>query len=75
MLMMSKLIIEGLFTIVAGSVSPFFLIEFPERAGFLNEREKYVALERVRLENERRDIHHPTAKETLVMLADWKIGL
>lgn len=68
-------IIEGVATIVAGMLSPLFLIEFPEKATFLNERQKYIALTRVRLAKEEKEIKHPSIKDTLVMLADWKLGL
>ena len=68
-------IIEGIATIVAGLVSPFFLIEFPEKVRFLNDRQKYIALERLRLEKENRDIVHPNWKQTLVMLCDFKLLL
>ena len=68
-------IIEGIATIVAGLVSPWFLIEFPERVKFLNERQKHIALTRVRLEKEGKEIIHPNAKQTLTMPLDWKLDL
>ncbi|KAK4608970.1 MFS transporter prlL [Fulvia fulva] len=68
-------IIEGIATIVAGLVSPFFLIEFPEKVRFLTDRQKYIALERLRLEKENREIVHPNMKQTLVMLCDFKLLL
>ncbi|KAF2160172.1 hypothetical protein M409DRAFT_70679 [Zasmidium cellare ATCC 36951] len=68
-------IVEGLITIVAGIATPFFLIEFPERARFLNDRQKHIAFERVRLASDDKEIKHPTVKETLVMLWDWKLAL
>lgn len=68
-------IVEGIATVVAGLISPLFLIEFPERVTFLNERQKYVALKRVKLETRGVDILHPTVKETLRMVADWKLML
>ena len=70
-----QFILERVITIVAGLVSPFFLIEFPERAKFLSEHQQHVALERVRLEKEKKEIVHPTVVETLTMLVDWKLGL
>lgn len=66
-------IVEGIITIVAGLLAPFFLLEFPERAKFLNEREKHVATERMQLERDQRSVVHPTAWETVKTLADWKI--
>ncbi|KAF2018172.1 MFS general substrate transporter [Aaosphaeria arxii CBS 175.79] len=68
-------IIEGIVTIVAGLVSPFFLIEFPERVTFLTPRQKHIAITRVRQERENTEVVHPTAKESLKMLFDWKIGV
>jgi hypothetical protein len=43
----SKFIIEGVVTVVAGLVAPLLLIEFPERAKFLNDRKKHIARERI----------------------------
>ncbi|KXS95068.1 hypothetical protein AC578_9576 [Pseudocercospora eumusae] len=68
-------IIEGIATIVAGLVSPFFLIEFPERVKFLNDRQKHIALERVKLEKAGKEVLHLTAFETLKVLFDWKLVL
>jgi hypothetical protein len=67
-------IIEGVVTVVAGLVAPIFLIDFPEKARFLNTREKHIAITRVRLEKEAKEVKHLTAKETLIGLLDWKIG-
>lgn len=68
-------IIEGIATIVAGLVSPFFLIEFPERVKFLNDRQKHIALERVKLEKAGKEVIHLTVLETLKTLLDWKLVL
>lgn len=68
-------IIEGIVTVVAGLVSPFFLIEFPEKVKFLNEREKHIALERVATEKQDMEIVHPTIKEAMAMLLDWRLLL
>ena len=67
-------LIEGIVTVVAGLIAPFFLIEFPEKVKFLNAREKHIAATRVLLEKQGKEVYHPTTKETLVMLMDWKIG-
>lgn len=40
---------------------------------FLNERQKYIALKRVKSETSSVEIVHPTAKQTLGMLLDWKL--
>lgn len=66
-------IIEGIATIVAGLVAPWFLVEFPERVKFLNPRQKHIAVTRVRYEKEKTDVVHPTVKQTLGMLVDWKL--
>lgn len=66
-------IIEGIATIVAGMISPWFLVEFPERVKFLNAREKHIALTRVRQEKEKSEVVHPTVKQSLKMLMDWKL--
>ncbi|KAK5081065.1 hypothetical protein LTR70_009327 [Exophiala xenobiotica] len=68
-------IIEGIATVFAGLVAPFFLVEFPERVKFLNPRQKHIALERVKVDKLGKEVVHPTVKEMLVMLADWKIAL
>lgn len=68
-------IIEGIATVVAGIVAPFFLVEFPERTTFLNPRQKAIALQRVKIDKTGGDIVHPTIKETFVLLCDWKIAL
>ena len=73
--MLQIFIIEGVVTVVAGLVSPFFLIEFPEKVKFLNDRQKHIALERVAIEKRDKDVIHPNVKQTLGMLLDWKLLL
>lgn len=68
-------IIEGIATVVAGLISPLFLIEFPERVTFLNPREKHIATTRVKIDKGREDVVHPNVKQVCVMLLDWKLGL
>lgn len=51
------------------------MIEFPERVKFLNNREKHIALERVRANKAGKDVVHPTVKQFAVMLCDWKVML
>jgi hypothetical protein len=60
---------------VAGFVAPFFLVEFPEKARFLDDRQKHIALTRVRMEAEQTEIKHLTMKESLLVMLDWKLGL
>lgn len=66
-------IIEGVATIAAGMISPFFLVEFPERVTFLTPRQKHIAVNRVRQEKEKVEVVHPTIKQSLGMLLDWKL--
>lgn len=68
-------IIEGIATIVAGLLAPFFLIEFPERVGFLSDRQKHIARTRVSMEKQGTQVEHPTFVQSLKMLNDWKIGI
>ncbi|RVX74793.1 hypothetical protein B0A52_01070 [Exophiala mesophila] len=68
-------IIEGICTIVVGFISPWFLVDFPEKAKFLNERDKHIALARLQ-ENKVKTSSvegHATVKEVLRMLLDWKL--
>lgn len=60
---------------MAGLVAPFFLIEFPERVKFLSPRQKHIALERLKLNQTTEIIVHPSMKDMMVMLADWKLML
>ncbi|KAK5945628.1 hypothetical protein PMZ80_002833 [Knufia obscura] len=68
-------IIEGIATVVAGLVAPFFLVEFPERVTFLDARQKHIAIERVKVDRSGKDVVHPSAKEVMSMLLDWKLML
>lgn len=68
-------IIEGIATIVAGFIAPFFLIEFPEKVKFLSERQKHIATTRVTMERKDAHTQHATISETLKMLLDWKLGI
>ena len=73
--MRAQFIIEGVVTVVAGLVAPLFLVEFPEKARFLTPRQQHIALTRVRLEAQSKEIKHLTWRESLVMMLDWKLGL
>jgi hypothetical protein len=66
-------IIEGIATIVAGMVAPWFLVEFPERVKFLTPRQKHIAVTRVRQEQEKTEVVHATVRQSLSMLKDWKL--
>lgn len=56
-------------------MAPLFLIEFPEKARFLTDRQKHIATSRLLLEKQDKEVIHPTVKQSLVMLLDWKIAL
>jgi MFS family permease len=66
-------IIEGIVTVVAGMVSPRFLVEFPEKAKWLTPRQKHIANARLVTDKKSRDYVHPTLKESMNMLLDWKL--
>lgn len=68
-------IIEGIVTIVAGFIAPFFLVEFPEKVKFLNARQKHIAVTRVTMEKKGAHTEHATMKEMMRMLLDWKLGV
>ncbi|KAL6703512.1 hypothetical protein ACN47E_009610 [Coniothyrium glycines] len=66
-------IIEGVATIGAGMIAPFFLVEFPEKVKFLNERQKHIAMTRVSMEKKNAHIEHATIGQSFRMLMDWKL--
>jgi len=66
-------IIEGIVTVVAGIVSPWFLVEFPEKAQWLTARQKHIATARLVVDKQTREYVHPTFKESMKMLMDWKL--
>jgi MFS family permease len=83
-------IIEGIVTIVAGLIAPFFLIEckgnsspigsrltspVPEKVKFLTERQKHIAITRVSMEKEGAQTENASATDMLKMLMDWKLGV
>jgi hypothetical protein len=84
-------IVEGIVTIVAGFIAPFFLVEcrcisvnamnrmltclVPEKVKFLTERQKHIAVTRVTMEKKGAHTEHATIKEMLRMLIDWKLGV
>ncbi|KAF2753513.1 retrograde regulation protein 2 [Pseudovirgaria hyperparasitica] len=68
-------IIEGIATIVAGIISPFFLVEFPEKAKWLTPRQRNIAICRMQIDKEARQFVHPTFKESMRMLWDWKLAV
>ncbi|KAI8942847.1 hypothetical protein NX059_000887 [Plenodomus lindquistii] len=68
-------IIEGIVTIVAGMIAPFFLVEFPEKVKFLTERQRHIAITRVSLEKKGAQVENATIGQSLRMLMDWKLGV
>ncbi|KAH0827717.1 pantothenate transporter [Fonsecaea pedrosoi] len=68
------LLIEGAITIFCDLTGPICLGEFPEHSKWLNERERYIAT--IRLANERsgREYEHPTLRQGLRLLMDWKVA-
>lgn len=47
----------------------------PEKASFLNDRQKYIAITRVTMEKKDAHTKHASAKEVLKMLLDWKLAV
>ncbi|KIW11731.1 hypothetical protein PV08_09003 [Exophiala spinifera] len=66
-------LIEGLITVVAGLVSPFFLVDFPERAKWLTARQKHIASARLMPDQQAKEYIQPTIMQGLKMLWDWKL--
>jgi MFS family permease len=66
-------ILEGIFTIIAGLVAWFFIVDFPQRATFLEEYERERVIER--LNEDRGDGNHDelTAAKIWKHLSDWKV--
>jgi MFS family permease len=84
-------IVEGIVTIVAGLIAPFFLVEcrpilifkaynwltclVPEKVNFLSARQKHIAITRVSMEKKGAQTENASMKDTLKMLLDWKLGV
>jgi uncharacterized protein YneF (UPF0154 family) len=84
-------IIEGVVTIIAGLIAPFFLVEcrltpmsrvlkeltrlVPEKVKFLTARQKHIAIIRVSMEKQGAQTDNASIKDMLRMLADWKLGV
>ncbi|KAB8224457.1 major facilitator superfamily domain-containing protein [Aspergillus novoparasiticus] len=66
-------IIEGIATIVAGIAAAFFLVEFPDKAHWLTPRQKQIAIARLSVDKLEKEYKHPSFKEAMVMIWDWKI--
>lgn len=66
-------IIEGAVTVGAGILAIFTLGDFPENAKWLSNRERDIALRRVRVDESKKAVVHPTMKQTLMMCLDWKL--
>ncbi|KAF1984844.1 pantothenate transporter [Aulographum hederae CBS 113979] len=68
-------IIEGIATIVSGFVAIFFLVDFPEKARWLTDRQRQIALTRVQIGSAARDFEHPNFAKVMRMLCNWKLGV
>lgn len=66
-------IVEGAATVATGVLAIFFLGDFPENAKWLSDRERHIAISRVRVDESKKGYAHPTIKETLKMCVDWKL--
>ncbi|KAB8203948.1 major facilitator superfamily domain-containing protein [Aspergillus parasiticus] len=66
-------IIEGIATIVAGIAAAFFLVEFPDKARWLTPRQKQIAIARLSVDKQEKEYKHPSFREAMVMIWDWKI--
>lgn len=66
-------IVEGAITIATAIVSWFFLVDFPQKAKFLNEEDRLRVIER--LNEDRGDGEHDdiTGEKILRYLSDWRI--
>jgi hypothetical protein len=49
------------------------MIEVPENATWLSDRQREVALNRVKVDQSSRAYEHPTAWQIVRMLCDWKL--
>ncbi|KAF9892040.1 hypothetical protein FE257_002446 [Aspergillus nanangensis] len=67
-------IIEGAITVAAGFVGLFTLGQFPEKARWLNPREKHIASVRISRERGNQEYEHITFKQSLKYLLDLKLG-
>ena len=45
-------ILEGLITVVAGVMSPWIIVDFPENASFLTEAERTVVIRRLQCDDQ-----------------------
>ncbi|KAL3474744.1 major facilitator superfamily domain-containing protein [Aspergillus californicus] len=66
-------IIEGIATIVAGVVAAFCLVEFPDKARWLTPRQRDIAISRLFVDRQSREYKHPSLKEALGLIRDWKV--
>lgn len=68
-------IIEAIATVVSDILAIFYLCDFPETAKFLSTRERHIAVARVRIDESKRAYVHPTIREYLEMILDWKLAV
>ncbi|KIV90145.1 hypothetical protein PV10_07485 [Exophiala mesophila] len=65
-------IIEGIVTIVVAIIAPPFMMEFPQKARMLSERQRHIAIKRLETENVSTSGNH-SIKEFLGLLLDKKL--
>ncbi|KAB8249401.1 major facilitator superfamily domain-containing protein [Aspergillus flavus] len=66
-------IVEGIATIVAGIAAAFFVVEFPDKARWLTARQKQIAIARLSVDKQEKEYKHPSFREAMVMIWDWKV--
>lgn len=68
-------ILEGLFTVLAAVVAKFYIVDWPEKAQFLNAEERALLLRRLRVDGEEGKMDRLDKKARFRAFTDWKIYL
>ena len=66
-------IIEGLVTTVFAIPSKFFIVDWPETAGFLSTDQRHLLLHRLRIDNSEAKMDRLDSKARRRVFGDWKI--
>ena len=66
-------IVEGLITIVAAACGKFFIVNWPEKAKFLNSDERQLLSRRLQRDNPEGKMDRLDKKARTRILYDWKI--
>lgn len=66
-------IIEGLLTVVLGAVSKFWIVDWPEKAKFLNDEERDILVRMLRNDGGEARMDRLDMKSLKRSLLDWKI--